>query len=85
MYIFIQIIDTLGSTHTLPFRVGKIQVPLSINPEGIRLSSAEVQTPTACPERSRRVKSGSVEWVDQAFVYITIPQKKKLDNDFVIW
>ncbi|MCK5511763.1 MAG: hypothetical protein KAI96_03085, partial [Thermodesulfovibrionia bacterium] len=33
-----------------------IQVPLSINPEGIRLSSAEVQTPT--------FKSGTVEWVD---------------------
>ncbi len=70
MYIFIQIIDTLGSTHTLPFRVGKIQVPLSINPEGIRLSSAEVQTPTACPERSRRVKSGTVEWV--AFFYSNV-------------
>ncbi len=33
----IDYLDTFGGTQTLPFRVGIIQVPLSINPE---------QTPT---------------------------------------
>jgi hypothetical protein len=32
VYLMIEKIDTFGGTQTLPFRVGKIQVPLSINP-----------------------------------------------------
>ena len=65
-------LDTFGGTQTLPFRVGIIQVPLSMastelgrmsNPEGIRLSSAEVQTPT--------FKSGTVEWVD--YINMNVP------------
>jgi hypothetical protein len=31
-FLVILSIETFGGTQTLPFRVGKIQVPLSINP-----------------------------------------------------
>jgi hypothetical protein len=45
------IIYTFDGTQTLPFRVGKIQVPLSM-------------ASTACPEQTTTYKSGAGEWVD---------------------
>jgi hypothetical protein len=64
-------LDTFGGTQTLPLRVEKIQMPLSIKPEGIRLSLRPELRPRAQPKSKPRLLALSeVEWVDFIVVFL---------------